>query len=32
MRHIKVKPGRDLDSSALLALVHAAYEDVKARL
>jgi len=32
MRHVKIKPGSKLDSSALMALIEAAYEDVKARL
>jgi hypothetical protein len=32
MRHVKLKPGRELDSSALMALIDAAYRDVKARL
>ena len=32
MRHVKLKPGSDLDSSALIALIDAAYRDVKARL
>ncbi len=32
MRHVKLKPGRELDSSALVALIDAAYRDVKARL
>ena len=32
MRHVKVKPGRELGSAALEALVHAAYLDVKVRL
>jgi hypothetical protein len=32
MRHVKLKPGRELDSSALIALIDAAYKDVKARL
>ena len=32
MRHVKLKPGSELDSSALIALINAAYRDVKARL
>jgi hypothetical protein len=32
MRHVKLKPGSELDSSALMALIDAAYRDVKARL
>jgi hypothetical protein len=32
MRHVKVKPGKELDSAALEGLVHAAYLDVKIRL
>ena len=32
MRHVKVKPGRALDSAALEGLIHAAYLDVKVRL
>ena len=32
MRHVKVKPGVDLDSAALAALIVAAYEDIKLRL
>jgi hypothetical protein len=32
MRHVKVKPGRELDSAALQGLIHAAYLDVKIRL
>jgi hypothetical protein len=32
MRHVKLKPGRELDSSALIALIDAAYRDVIARL
>jgi hypothetical protein len=32
MRHVKVKPGEELDSAALSALVEAAYFDVKSRL
>jgi hypothetical protein len=32
MRHVKVKPGVDLDSAALDALIGAAYADIKLRL
>jgi hypothetical protein len=32
MRHVKVKPGEELDSAALSALIDAAYLDVKSRL
>ena len=32
MRHVKLKPGRELDAAALSALIDAAYRDVKARL
>jgi hypothetical protein len=32
MRHVKLKPGSELDSSALMALIDAASRDVKARL
>jgi len=32
MRHVKVKPGADLDFSALSALIGAAYADIKSRL
>jgi hypothetical protein len=32
MRHVKVKPGVDLDSAALDALIDAAYKDIKLRL
>jgi hypothetical protein len=32
MRHVKVKPGLDLDSAALAALIRTAYEDMKLRL
>jgi hypothetical protein len=32
MRHVKLRPGSELDSSALMALIDAAYRDVKARL
>jgi hypothetical protein len=32
MRHVKLKPDRDIDSSALAALIHDAYRDMKARV
>jgi hypothetical protein len=32
MRHVKLKPGRELVASALIALIDAAYRDVNARL
>ncbi len=32
MRHVKVKPGHDVDATALRALIAAAYVDIKARL
>ena len=32
MRHVKVRPGLELDTSALRALITAAYRDMKARL
>ena len=32
MRHVKLKPGSALDSSALIALIQSAYRDVKTRL
>jgi hypothetical protein len=32
MRHLKLKRGRELDSAALQALIHAAYQDVQSRL
>ena len=32
MRHVKVRPGVDLDSAALGALIDAAYADIKWRL
>lgn len=32
MRHVKVRPGADLDFAALSALIDAAYADIKARL
>ena len=31
MRHVKLKPGFEIDSSSLTALIHAAYIDMKAR-
>ena len=32
MRHVKLKPGSERDSSSLIALIAAAYRDVKERL
>lgn len=32
MRHVKLKPGIEIDSSALTALIRASYLDMKARL
>lgn len=32
MRHVKLKPGREVSSDALNALIEAAYLDVKTRL
>jgi hypothetical protein len=32
MRHVKLMPESELDTSALRDLVHAAYIDIKARL
>jgi len=32
MRHVKLKPGSDLDSTAISALIACAYLDIKARL
>jgi hypothetical protein len=32
MRHVKVKPGVDVNAAALAALIDAAYADVKSRL
>ena len=32
MRHVKVKPGTDLDAAALSALIDAAYADIESRL
>jgi hypothetical protein len=32
MRHVKVKPGVDVNVAALSALIHAAYADIKSRL
>jgi hypothetical protein len=32
MRHVKVRPGADLDVAALSALIDAAYADIKSRL
>jgi hypothetical protein len=32
MRHVKLRPGRDVDAAALMALIEAAYNDVRQRL
>jgi hypothetical protein len=32
MRHVKLRPGREVDTAALIALIAAAYHDVKARV
>jgi hypothetical protein len=32
MRHVKLKPGVEVDDAALVALVHTAYVDIKERL
>lgn len=32
MRHVKLRPGVDLDSDALMTLIHTAYADMKRRL
>lgn len=32
MRHVKLRPDRDVDAAALTALIEAAYADLKARL
>ena len=32
MRHVKLRPGHELDAAALQALIDAAYRDVKARV
>jgi hypothetical protein len=32
MRHVKLRPGEDLDASALRGLIHTAYTDIKRRL
>ena len=32
MRHVKLRPGREVDHSALVALITAAYSDMKTRL
>lgn len=32
MRHVKLKPGADVDEAALAALIGAAYADVRARI
>jgi hypothetical protein len=31
-RHVKLRPGQDIDSAALAQLIDAAYEDIRARL
>ena len=32
MRHVKLRPGEDVDAKALEALIHTAYADIKRRL
>lgn len=32
MRHVKLQPDQPMDADGLLALIHAAYVDIKARL
>jgi hypothetical protein len=32
MRHVKLRPGRDMDTAALIKLIDAAYADIRARL
>lgn len=32
MRHVKLRPGADLDEDALIALIAAAYDDVRRRI
>ena len=32
MRHVKIRPGSDIDSQALMQLIHTAYADIKQRL
>ena len=32
MRHVKLRPGEDVDASALKSLIHTAYADIKQRL
>ena len=32
MRHVKLRPDKDLDASALISLIHTAYADIKSRL
>jgi hypothetical protein len=32
MRHVKLRPGRDLDATALMKLIETAYIDIRARL
>ena len=32
MRHVKIRPGRDVDGTALTKLIETAYTDMKGRL
>jgi hypothetical protein len=32
MRHVKIRPGEDIDARALRRLIHAAYADIRRRL
>ena len=32
MRHVKLRPSKDIDASALRSLIHTAYADIKRRL
>lgn len=32
MRHVKLRPGREVDAAALVTLINAAYTDIKRRL
>ena len=32
MRHVKIRPGREIDAAALAALIRVAYSDMKRRL
>ena len=32
MRHVKIRPGSEIDSKALMKLIHTAYADIKQRL